>query len=303
MIIGQEELFQRLMIGLLTSGHILLEGVPGLAKTRAIQVISKTVNAVFHRIQFTPDLLPSDIIGNQIFNPKEGSYFTKKGPVFANFLLADEINRSPAKVQSALLEAMQERQVTIGNETYKLPEFFYVLATQNPIEQEGTYQLPEAQLDRFLLKTIIKYPTPQEELQMLDMLEKETYANVSQIASGLQVTDIATMQEITKHVYLEAKVKEYIINIVAATRRPQDYAIKLDNVISFGGSPRASIAFMKAGKALALLAGRDYVTPDDIKAIAKDVLRHRVILSYEAEATGNTVENVIEKILNGIRVP
>lgn len=300
-IIGQKDLFKSLIIGLLTSGHILLEGVPGLAKTRSIQVIAKTIHAEFRRVQFTPDLLPSDIIGNQIFNPKEGTYETKIGPVFANIVLADEINRAPAKVQSALLEAMQERQVTIGGKSYELPKPFFVLATQNPIEQEGTYPLPEAQIDRFLLKSVVPYPTLEEEAKMLSLIENEEKLDVKKI---IDLDDIIDLQSSVKKIFIDDKIKDYIIRLVHATRNPLEY--KLDSLkekISFGASPRASIAFMNVSKVIALINGRDFVIPEDIKEVANDILRHRVILTYEAEADGVKVEDVIDEIINNIQVP
>jgi MoxR-like ATPase len=300
-IIGQKDLMVRLLLALFSGGHILLEGVPGLAKTRSVNVISKVINAEFKRIQFTPDLLPSDIIGNLVFNPKEASYFTQKGPIFANIILADEINRAPAKVQSALLEAMQERQVTIGTETYPLPKPFLVLATQNPIEQEGTYPLPEAQIDRFLMKTVIDYPNIEEEVRMMELIETEKELKPS---SKVELADIIKVQSVVDRVYMDEKLKHYIAQIIAATRNPAEYNMPgLKSVISFGSSPRGSLAFMKISKIYALLEGRTYVIPEDIKAVKDDILRHRIVLTYEAEADGVTKEHVIEEIVSNIKVP
>jgi MoxR-like ATPase len=300
-IIGQKTLINSILIALMCDGHILLEGVPGLAKTRAVKVIADTVSGSFKRIQFTPDLLPSDVIGNQIFNPKTAEYYTKLGPVFANFVLADEINRAPAKVQSALLEAMQEKQVTIAGETYMLPKPFLVLATQNPIEQEGTYQLPEAQVDRFLMKTVVSYPSWEEEVKMLTLLERE-----QQLATPQQITleEIARLQELTRQVYIDDKIKQYIATIIFATRFPEQVNLgRLKPSISYGASPRGAIAFLKVSKAIALMNNRNYVIPEDIKAAKHEVLRHRLILSYEAEADGLVVEQVIDDIVQNIRVP
>jgi len=300
-IIGQKQLFTRLLIALFSEGHILLEGVPGLAKTRAINLLAQEINGTFKRVQFTPDLLPSDIVGNLIFNPKDGKYYTKKGPIFANFILADEVNRAPAKVQSALLESMQERQVTLGESTFKLPRPFLVLATQNPIEQEGTYPLPEAQIDRFLLKSIITYPEFDEEVQIMNLVEHETDMTVTAVT---KLEDIAQVQAICRKVFVDDKLKNYIRDIVFATRYPEKYSLeKLEPVIAFGGSPRASIAFLKAAKVLALINGRHYVIPEDIKEIRYDILRHRIILTYEAEADGATPEYVVDEIFNTIKVP
>ncbi len=300
-IIGQKHLIESLLIGLLSNGHILLEGVPGLAKTLAISTMANTINAKFSRIQFTPDLLPADLIGTMIYSQKKEEFLVKKGPVFANFILADEINRAPAKVQSALLEAMQERQITIGTETYKLEEPFLVLATQNPIEQEGTYPLPEAQIDRFMLKTVITYPKKDEE----QLIIRENLAQVFPTASEiLKAQDILKARDIVKEVYMDEKIEKYIIDIVFATRFPCDY--KLDqfrDMISFGGSPRASINLAMAAKAFAFIKRRGYVIPEDIRAIAHDVLRHRIGLTYEAEAENITSEEIISEILNTIEVP
>jgi MoxR-like ATPase len=300
-IVGQKELMQRLLVALFTHGHILLEGVPGLAKTTAISTLAKILKLDFQRIQFTPDLLPSDLIGSKVFNIKDSSFFTKKGPIFANLILADEINRSPAKVQSALLEAMQERQVTIGEETYKLEEPFFVMATQNPIEQEGTYPLPEAQVDRFLLKTVITYPTREEELQIIDNIEQ---INTQKVRKTVSHKELLTIQELTKEIYVDKSIKQYITDIVFASRYPKELQVdNLESLISYGASPRASIGLLQCAKAVALLNGRSYVIPEDIKEIAMDVLRHRVIPTYEAEAEGVTNDDLVEIILNAIRVP
>lgn len=300
-IVGQKVLFTRLLVALFSEGHILLEGVPGLAKTRAINILSQAINGSFKRVQFTPDLLPSDIVGNLIFNPKDGKYYTKKGPIFANFILSDEVNRAPAKVQSALLEAMQERQVTIGDSTYKLPRPFLVLATQNPIEQEGTYPLPEAQVDRFLLKSIITYPDYEEEVQIMDMVEHEVDMSVTPVT---KLSDIVKIQEITRNVFVDQKLKNYIRDITFATRYPEKYGIeRLNSVIAYGASPRGSIAFLKAAKVMAIINNRNYIIPEDIKEIRYDILRHRIILSYEAEADGLTPEYAIDEIFNAVKVP
>lgn len=299
-IIGQQDLFQSLLIGLLTNGHILLEGLPGLAKTRAANIMARSVSAEFKRIQFTPDLLPSDVVGNQVFNPKDATYFVRKGPIFANFVLADEINRSPAKVQSALLEAMQERQVTIGGETFDLDHPFFVIATQNPIEQEGTYNLPEAQIDRFLLKTIITYPTIEEEVTMLNMTEFETDIDLKSVCT---IKEILSLQKIVSNVFVDVRVKAYIAALINKTRPQRNNDEMIKENVSFGSSPRGGIAFMKAAKVLALLNGRTYVTPEDIKAIAHDVLRHRIILTYEAQAEGKKTDDIITHILNTTQVP
>jgi len=292
-IVGQKNLIDRLIIALLTNGHILLEGVPGLAKTKSILTFSQTCGTSFQRIQFTPDLLPSDLIGNKIFNQKDSTFSTKKGPIFANFILADEINRSPAKVQSALLEVMQERQVTIQDQTFILPKPFLVLATQNPIEQEGTYPLPEAQIDRFLLKVKVDYPSEEEELQIMNLNEKDNDQKIRKILSS---TDILKLQQIIKEIYVDDKIKEYIKNIIFKTRENNAN-------IEFGASPRASIALLQTSKVIAFLNKRAYVIPEDIKEIALDVLRHRVIPTYEAEAENITSEDIIKEILNQIQVP
>ena len=301
-IVGQKYLVERLLTGILANGHVLLEGVPGLAKTLAVKTMASAMEAKFNRIQFTPDLLPADIIGTLIYNQQKGEFLTQKGPIFANIILADEINRAPAKVQSALLEAMQERQVTIGGETYPLPEPFLVLATQNPIDQEGTYTLPEAQVDRFMLKLKIGYPEKKEERLILDMMAK---TRVSEEINTL-VTPEKVMQarEIVDEIYIDDKIKDYIVDIVFATREPKKYGLEgLENMIQFGASPRATIALTLASKAHAFLQGRGYVVPQDIKDIALDVLRHRIIVTYEAEAEGVSSEDIVAKVLNKIAVP
>lgn len=300
-IIGQKKLVSRLLYALCADGHILLEGVPGLAKTRSIKTLAHTISGTFKRVQFTPDLLPSDITGNLVFNTKDNNFVVKKGLIFAQFVLADEINRAPAKVQSALLEAMQEKQVTIGDETYNLPKPFFVLATQNPIEQEGTYQLPEAQIDRFLLKTVVDYPTEDEELKIIELLEHADEPDVKAVA---HTKDIEMIQKVVADIYIDPALKQYITTIIQATRDPKKYGIaELENTIRFGASPRGTIAFMKVSKVVALLANRNYVIPEDIKEIAYDVLRHRIMLTYEAEADGVTAESVIDKIFEKIAVP
>ena len=300
-IIGQKHLIDSLLIGLLSNGHILLEGVPGLAKTLAITTLANTIKAKFNRIQFTPDLLPADLIGTMIYSHQKEDFIVKKGPVFANFVLADEINRSPAKVQSALLEAMQERQVSIGSDTYKLEEPFLVLATQNPIEQEGTYPLPEAQVDRFMLKVVINYPSQDEEkLIVRENLAKEFPSS----NSILKPTDIIKAREVVKEVYMDEKIEKYILDIVFATRYPGDFKLeKFQNMISYGGSPRASINLALAAKAFAFIKRRGYVIPEDVRAICHDVMRHRIGLTYEAEAENITTEDIITEILNTVEVP
>jgi MoxR-like ATPase len=299
-IVGQKYMIERLLIGLLTRGHILLEGVPGLAKTLAVKTLSSAIETKFQRIQFTPDLLPADLIGTMIFNQKDGSFYPRKGPVFANIILADEINRAPAKVQSALLEAMQERQVTIGDNTYPLEEPFLVLATQNPIEQEGTYPLPEAQIDRFMLKLKIDYPDPKEERQILDLMSQDEPILIRKIVSP---TDILRVRAVVKEVYMDERIKDYIVQLVFATRKPQDFKLDLKDLIQFGASPRATIYLAQAARAHAFIKGRGYVTPEDIKAIGMDVLRHRIILTYEAEAEELTPESVISRIFDTVQVP
>ncbi|MBE0650539.1 MAG: AAA family ATPase [Bacteroidales bacterium] len=300
-IVGQNHMTERLLIGLLANGHILLEGVPGLAKTLSINTLSKIVDAKFSRIQFTPDLLPADLLGTLIYSIKKEQFEVKKGPIFANFILADEINRSPAKVQSALLEAMQERQVTIGEQTFKLEEPFLVMATQNPIEQEGTYPLPEAQVDRFMLKVIINYPKKEEEKQILRQNITNSFAQANTI---IKTEDIIHARELVRQVYLDEKIENYITDIVFASRFPEDFHLnKYSGLISYGASPRASIYLALAAKALAFIKGRGYVIPEDIRAVAHDVLRHRIGLTYEAEAENITSEDIINEILNTVEVP
>lgn len=300
-IVGQKQMLERLLIGLLANGHILLEGVPGLAKTLAISSLSGAVNARFSRIQFTPDLLPADLLGTYIYSQKKEEFYVRKGPIFANFILADEINRSPAKVQSALLEAMQERQVTIGDETYPLEEPFLVLATQNPIEQEGTYPLPEAQVDRFMLKVVITYPKKEEEKTILRNNITNTYQTINKVVDPKQ---ILKAREVVREVYLDEKIETYITDIVFASRFPADYNInQFEHMISYGASPRASINLALAAKAYAFIKRRGYVIPEDIRAVAHDVMRHRIGLTYEAEAENLTTEDIISEILNTIEVP
>lgn len=301
-IVGQKYLVERLLTGILANGHVLLEGVPGLAKTLAVKTMASAMEAKFNRIQFTPDLLPADIIGTLIYNQQKGEFLTQKGPIFANIILADEINRAPAKVQSALLEAMQERQVTIGGETYHLPEPFLVLATQNPIDQEGTYTLPEAQVDRFMLKLKIGYPEKKEERLILDMMAKTRVSE--EINTVVTPEKVMQAREIVDEIYIDDKIKDYIVDIVFATREPKKYGLEgLENMIQFGASPRATIALTLASKAHAFLQGRGYVVPQDIKDIALDVLRHRIIVTYEAEAEGVSSEDIVAKVLNKIAVP
>ena len=301
-LVGQDEMLHRLLLGLLAGGHVLLEGVPGLAKTLVIKTLADALEGAFSRIQFTPDMLPGDVVGTQIYNPREGTYNVKKGPVFGNFILADEINRAPAKVQSALLEAMQERQVTLGDQTFKLADPFLVLATQNPIEQEGTYPLPEAQLDRFMLKVKVGYPTKDEEVKIIDRMAgtgAEPTAN-----KVMNCDEILAARDVVRQIFVDDKVKRYAVDLVAATRDPKACGIPaLAPLIDNGASPRASIALIKVGKAQALLSGRSYVSPHDVKTIAHDVLRHRVLVSYEAEAQGKTTDHVIGQILENVPVP
>ena len=301
-IIGQKHMVESLLIGLLSNGHILLEGVPGLAKTLAISTLSKVIDVDFKRVQFTPDLLPADLLGTMIYNQKKEEFISKKGPLFSNFILADEINRAPAKVQSALLEAMQERQITIGDKTYKLPEPFLVMATQNPIEQEGTYPLPEAQVDRFMLKVVLPYPNREEEkLIVRANVSSEGFPKPNKIVDPKQ---IIKARDIVKQIYMDEKIEKYIIDIVYATREPEYYQLdEIKHFISFGGSPRASISLASAAKAYAFLKKRGYVIPEDVRAVCADVLRHRIGLSYEAEAENITTENVITTILNKVEVP
>lgn len=301
-IVGQHHMLDRLLIGLLSNGHVLLEGVPGLAKTLAIKSLAQAVHAKFSRIQFTPDLLPADVIGTMIYNQQKNEFIVRKGPIFANFILADEINRAPAKVQSALLEAMQERQVTIGDNTHKLDEPFLVLATQNPLEQEGTYPLPEAQQDRFIMKVIVSYPTKSEE----QMIIRQNVQQVDQLTVGRVVSmqEVIQARDLVRQVYMDEKVENYILDIVFATRYPERYRLdKLKPLISYGGSPRASINLALAAKAQAFLNKRGFVIPEDIRSISKDVLRHRIGLTYEAEAENVNTENVIDEVLRVIQVP
>lgn len=300
-IVGQKQLVESLLIGLLADGHILLEGVPGLAKTLAINTLASTMDAKFSRIQFTPDLLPADLIGTQIYSQKSEQFQIKKGPIFANFVLADEINRSPAKVQSALLEAMQERQVTIGDQTFPLPQPFLVMATQNPIEQEGTYPLPEAQVDRFMLKVVVSYPKKEEEKLIIRMNNSGAFPKANTI---LKPEDIIRARQIVREVYMDEKIEKYIVDIVYATRTPEEYGLKdLKDLISFGGSPRASISMAMAAKAYAFIKRRGYVIPEDVRAVSYEVLRHRIGLTYEAEAENVTTENIITEIMNKVEVP
>lgn len=300
-IVGQKHLVDSLLISLLSDGHILLEGVPGLAKTLAIKTLSQLIDAKYSRIQFTPDLLPADVVGTMIYSQKEEAFQVKKGPVFANFVLADEINRAPAKVQSALLEAMQEHQVTIGDNTFKLPTPFLVMATQNPIEQEGTYQLPEAQVDRFMLKVIIDYPTLEEEKKIM---RENLVGGLPQVMPVTTAEEIMRAREVVSLVYIDEKIEQYIADIVFATRYPDRYNLKeLSDLITFGGSPRASINLAKAARAYAFIKHRGYVVPEDVRAVAHDVLRHRVGLSYEAEANNVTAEEIVSKIINKVEVP
>jgi MoxR-like ATPase len=300
-IVGQRYMIERLLVGLLSDGHILLEGVPGLAKTTAVRALSECIDTKFQRIQFTPDLLPADLLGTQVYNPKDGEFTVKKGPIFANLILADEINRAPAKVQSALLEAMQERQVTIGEETSKLNEPFLVLATQNPIEQEGTYPLPEAQIDRFMLKLKITYPNKQEEREIMDRVVVGTDFHLEPVVTPRDILEARTA---VNSVYIDDKIKDYIVNIVFATREPTSFGMpELEGLIEYGASPRASIYLSQTAKAYAFMQGRGYVTPQDVKSMGMDVLRHRVIVSYEAEAEEMSSEDIVQKIFDHVEVP
>jgi MoxR-like ATPase len=300
-IIGQKHLIESLIIGLLSNGHILLEGLPGLAKTKAIKTLSSLIDGQFSRVQFTPDLLPADVIGTMIYNQKAGTFEAKKGPVFANFVLADEINRAPAKVQSALLEAMQERQVTLSSTTYPLPSPFLVMATQNPIEQEGTYPLPEAQVDRFMMKVIVSYPNIDEEKKIIRMNITGTSSPIKPLMS---TSDITGLREIVSQIYLDEKIEQYIADIVFATRYPENYHLReLNGLISFGCSPRASINLALASRAYAFIKHRGYVIPEDVRSMSHDILRHRIGLSYEAEASNVTQEEIISKIINKVEVP
>lgn len=300
-IVGQQAMVERLLVALLCNNHVLIEGVPGLAKTKTVITLAQAVQASFKRIQFTPDLLPGDLIGTLIFNPKSGEFTTRKGPIFANIVLADEINRAPAKVQSALLEAMQEGQATIGDESYPLPEPFLVLATQNPIEQEGTYRLPEAQVDRFMLKLMVGYPSRDEEQQILRLVaggeEPEAVTPVISLA------DIVRLRALVRSIYLDVKIEDYIVSLVEATRNPAAYGLSINHLVQYGASPRATIFLAMAAKAFALLSGRGYVTPQDVKTIGMDVLRHRVTVTYEAEAEDKTPEDIIRQIFDTVAVP
>ncbi len=300
-VVGQKVLVHRLLVGLLTNGHVLLEGVPGLAKTLTVRTLANSIHTGFQRLQFTPDLLPADLIGTLIYNPRESVFTTKLGPIFSNLILADEINRAPAKVQSALLEAMQERQVTISEQTFKLPDPFLVLATQNPIEQEGTYQLPEAQLDRFMLKVHVGYPTREEERAILDAMS--TSSPRLDVQAVVTADEIIRARSIVNDIYVDERVKDYIVSIVWATRDPAAAKLKLDGMIRYGASPRATIYLTLAAKANAFIAGRGYVTPQDVKSMGLDVLRHRIAVSYEAEAESITTEAIIEQIFAGLPVP
>src|SRR5271156_7655 len=300
-IVGQQYMIERILVGLLTGGHVLLEGVPGLAKTLTVRTLCDAVHAKFARIQFTPDLLPADLIGTVIYNQQKGEFTSKLGPIFSNLILADEINRAPAKVQSALLEAMQERQVTIGDTTYPLPDPFLVLATQNPIEQEGTYNLPEAQVDRFMLKLVITYPNRAEELAIQDAMA--TTSPQLEVTPVVTIEDILKAREVVNSIYIDQKVREYIVDLVMATSDPKAYGLDLTGYIQYGASPRGTINLTIASKAAAFLNGRGYVTPQDVKSLALDVLRHRVTVSYEAEAEGLTSETVVQKIVDTIPVP
>ncbi len=300
-VVGQKYLIDGLLVGLLTNGHVLLEGVPGLAKTLTVRTLAASIQTKFQRIQFTPDLLPADLIGTLIYNPRSGEFTTKHGPLFSNLILADEINRAPAKVQSALLEAMQERQVTIGETTFPLPDPFLVLATQNPLEQEGTYQLPEAQLDRFMLKLNVGYPTKVEERQILDLMA--TSSPKLDVTPTVDPAHILEARRIVNEIYVDDRVKDYIVDVVWATREPAAYKLDLEGMIRYGASPRATIALTLTARARAFLSGRGYVTPQDVKSIGADVLRHRIIVSYEAEAEAVTSEQIVERIFAGLPVP
>jgi MoxR-like ATPase len=300
-IVGQEYMIRRLLIGLFADGHVLLEGVPGLAKTLAVSTLARVINVDFQRIQFTPDLLPADLTGTLIYNQRDGTFTPKKGPIFSNLILADEINRAPAKVQSALLEAMQERQVTVGEESYKLDEPFLVLATQNPIEHEGTYPLPEAQVDRFMLKLKITYPNKEEEKEIINRMADQHEIKVNKV---IKPKDVLQTRRLVNQIYVDEKIKEYVLNLVFATRNPSEYGIdEIKDFIEYGASPRASIYLVRTAKANALLEQRGYVSPEDIKEIGKDVLRHRIILTYEAEAENVTTEDIVNKIFDEIEIP
>jgi MoxR-like ATPase len=299
-IVGQRYLVDRMMIGLLSSGHLLLEGVPGLAKTLAVRTLARAVRGSFQRVQFTPDLLPADLTGTLVYNQKDGTFTPRKGPLFANFVLADEINRAPAKVQSALLEAMQERQVTIGENTFPLPEPFLVLATQNPIEQEGTYPLPEAQVDRFMLKVKVDYPSAEEEREIL---ERMSQARVPEAQPVIELEALRRAREALHAIYVDDRVKDYIVRIVHATRRPREFQLDLEGLVQYGASPRATLCLLAAARAHAFLRGRGFVTPEDVKSLGPDVLRHRLILSFEAEAESVTPDQVIQRVFDAVEVP
>lgn len=302
-VIGQEHLRRRLVTALITQGHVLLEGVPGLAKTLSIKALAGSVHGTFQRIQFTPDLLPGDIIGTEIYRPQSGAFEIRKGPVFANFLLADEINRAPAKVQSALLETMQERQVTIGEQTLPVPRPFFVLATQNPIEQEGTYPLPEAQVDRFMMKVKVDYPSAAEERQMLDTITRKHTGEPPQVAPVATLEDLERLTALSEKIYVDDRVRQYIVNLVGATRKPEDYGLDIAPLIELGASPRAVISLFMATRAEALIEGSQYVVPQMVKDTAADVLRHRILVTYEAEAQGLTADDIVRMILEGVEVP
>jgi MoxR-like ATPase len=300
-VVGQKNMLEKLMIGVLADGHVLLEGVPGLAKTTAVKAVANAINCAFNRIQFTPDLLPADLIGTLVFNPKTGDFHVKRGPIFSNIILADEINRAPSKVQSALLEAMQEKHVTIGDTTYQLPQLFLVLATQNPVEQEGTYPLPEAQVDRFMLKVTLNYPTKEEEKAIVNLVSGKGLHTAQKMATE---EDILRARHTVNEVFMDDKIMDYIINLVAATRDPAGHGIKdVAGLIEYGASPRTSISLAKAAKAHALIRGRGYVTPEDVKSIGMEVMKHRLILSYEAEAEEVKAENVVQRIFDSVEVP
>jgi len=299
-LVGQEKLIDSLLTGLLTGGHVLIEGVPGLAKTRAVKALASAVQAQFKRIQFTPDLLPADLTGTEIYRPKTGDFVTRKGPLFNNIILADEINRAPSKVQSALLEAMEEKQVTIGDETFVLPSPFLVLATQNPIEQEGTYPLPEAQVDRFMLKVLVDYP---DKAQELEILKKTSFSDPELIRPVINCDELSSMSRLMDEIYVDEKLKEYIVNLVSATRDPKAYGMDTAGYIQYGASPRATIFLARAARVNAFLAGRGYVTPQDIKQVGPDVLRHRIILSFEAEAEEVSCEDIVRTLFDSVEVP
>ncbi|MGI6524331.1 MAG: AAA family ATPase [Bdellovibrionota bacterium] len=300
-VIGQEQLIERLIISLLCNQHVLIEGLPGLAKTLSVTTLAKTIQATFHRLQFTPDLLPADLIGTLVYNPKSGEFYTKKGPIFANIILADEINRAPAKIQSALLEAMQERQVTIGDESFPLDDPFMVLATQNPIEQEGTYPLPEAQIDRFMFKLLVSYPSKEEERKILHTRSRSL--QVDDVTPVISTTEILRLREIVDKIYIDERIEEYIVEIIDASRHPEKHGLNISNLIRYGASPRATIFLALAAKAHAFFNGRAYVVPQDIKEIGFDVLRHRIAISYEAEVEEKSSQDIIKQIFDTVKVP